>query len=162
MMHKACSIIEEVPYCFSMSSVKFQGHTGQKIIDFDPNFAFPDCNSCLNSPMAWSNTVEVPYCFSMSSIKSRSCGPKKIDDLIPVWVGLLDRSQLSNPSDLPCFYLHILSGSITLMNNHTPWYSLSCDFSSILFPNSQLYTHCLNSSSVELALSNSTLLFIRF
>ena len=29
--------IEEVPYCFSRSSVKFQGHTGQKkITDFDP------------------------------------------------------------------------------------------------------------------------------
>ena len=30
MMHKAWSSIEEVPYCFSRSSVKFQGHTGQK------------------------------------------------------------------------------------------------------------------------------------
>ena len=27
---------------FSRSSVKFQGHTGQTIIDFDPNWAFPD------------------------------------------------------------------------------------------------------------------------
>ena len=31
-----CCNIEEVPYCFSRSSVKFQGHTGQKITDFDP------------------------------------------------------------------------------------------------------------------------------
>ena len=30
MMHKAWSSIEEVPYCFSRSSVKFQGHTEQK------------------------------------------------------------------------------------------------------------------------------------
>ena len=31
MMHKAWSKIEEMPYnCFSRSSVKFQGHTGQK------------------------------------------------------------------------------------------------------------------------------------
>ena len=44
MMHKAWSSIEEVPYCFSRSSVKFQGHTGQKIADFDPNWPFPDCN----------------------------------------------------------------------------------------------------------------------
>ena len=56
MMHKAWSSIEEVPYCFWRSSVKFQGHTG------------------------W-----------------------KIDDLNPVWVRLPGRSQLSNPSDLPCF-----------------------------------------------------------
>ena len=52
MMCKAWSRIEEVPYCFSRSSVKFQGHAGQKIADFDPNWAFPDCNFSLNSPMA--------------------------------------------------------------------------------------------------------------
>ena len=52
MLHKAWSSIEEVPYCFSRSSVKFQGHTALKIVKFDPNWAFPDCNSSLNSPMA--------------------------------------------------------------------------------------------------------------
>ena len=52
MMHKAWCYLEEVPYCFSRSYVKFQGHTAHKIVDFDPNWAFPDCNSSLNSPMA--------------------------------------------------------------------------------------------------------------
>ena len=52
MMHKAWSSLEEVPYCFSRSSVKFQGHTALKIAEFDPDLAFPDCNSSLNSPMA--------------------------------------------------------------------------------------------------------------
>ena len=28
-----------------------QGHAGQKIAIFYPNWAFPDCNSSLNSPM---------------------------------------------------------------------------------------------------------------
>ena len=41
-----------MPYCFSRSSVKFQGHTAKKIVDFDPDWALPDCNSSLNSPMA--------------------------------------------------------------------------------------------------------------
>ena len=61
MMHKAWSRIEEMPYCFSMSSVKFQGHTAKKIVDFDPNWPFPDCNSSLNSPMApkWCTKLEV-------------------------------------------------------------------------------------------------------
>ena len=36
MVHKAWSSIEEVPYCFSRSSVKFQGHTALKIVKFDP------------------------------------------------------------------------------------------------------------------------------
>ena len=38
--------------CFSRSSVKFQGHTGQKIAVYEPNWEFPDCNSSLNAPMA--------------------------------------------------------------------------------------------------------------
>ena len=61
MMHKAWSSIEEVPYCFSRSSLKFQGHTALKFAEFDPDWAFPDCNSSLNSPMAtkWCIKLEV-------------------------------------------------------------------------------------------------------
>ena len=116
MMHKAWCGIQEMPCCFSRSSVKFPGHmakkrsslltqigrlravtpvwihqwlwndaqslkqprTGallffnvihqisrshmtKKIADFDPNWAFPDCNSRLNSPMAlkWCTKLNV-------------------------------------------------------------------------------------------------------
>ena len=61
MLHKAWSSIEEVPYCFWRSSVKFQGHAALKIVEFDPNWAFPDCNSSLKSPMAtkWCTKLEV-------------------------------------------------------------------------------------------------------
>ena len=52
MMHKAWSSIEEVPYCFSRSSIKFQGHIALEIVEFDSNWAFLDCNSSLNSTMA--------------------------------------------------------------------------------------------------------------
>ena len=52
LQNDAQSSKEEVPYCFSRSFVKFQGHTWQKTTNFDPNWAFPDCNSSLNSPMA--------------------------------------------------------------------------------------------------------------
>ena len=63
MMHKACNGKEEVPYCFSRSSIKFQGHTALKIVEFDPNWPFPDCNSSLNSPMAmkWCTELEVAW-----------------------------------------------------------------------------------------------------
>ena len=46
---------------FSRSSVKFQCHTALKIVEFDPDWAFPDCNSSLNSPMAtkWCTKLEV-------------------------------------------------------------------------------------------------------
>ena len=61
MLHKAWSSIEEVPYCFSRSYVKWQGHTALKIVEFDPNWAFPGCNSSLKSPMAtkWCIKLEV-------------------------------------------------------------------------------------------------------
>ena len=57
MMHIAWCCLEEVPYCFSRSSVTFQGHSALKI-EFDLDWAFPDCNSSLNSPMAtkWCTT----------------------------------------------------------------------------------------------------------
>ena len=63
MLHKAWSSIEEVPYCFWMSFVKFQGHAALKFIEWDPNWAFPDCNSSLKSPMAtkWCTKLEVAW-----------------------------------------------------------------------------------------------------
>ena len=44
----------------------------------------------------------MPYCFWGSSIKFQGHTGWKIDDLNPIWVRLLGRSQLSNPSGLPC------------------------------------------------------------
>ena len=67
MIYKAWSSIEEVPYCLSGSSIKFQGHTGQKIAKFDPNWAFLDCNCSLNSPIKFEGHMD-----------------RKIDDLNPI------------------------------------------------------------------------------
>ena len=52
MMQRVWWCLREVLYYFSRSSVKYQSHTALKIVEFDPNWAFPDCNSSLNSPMA--------------------------------------------------------------------------------------------------------------
>ena len=62
-MHKAWSSMEEVSYYFSRSSIKFQGHTGQKIANFDPNWAFPDCNFSFTSPaaMTWCIKLEATW-----------------------------------------------------------------------------------------------------
>ena len=61
MMHTAWYCLGEVPYCFSRSSAKFQGHTALKIVEFDPDWGFLDCNSGLNTPMAtkWCTKLEV-------------------------------------------------------------------------------------------------------
>ena len=52
---------------------------------------------------AWCNLEEVPYNFSRSSIKFQGHTGRKIEDLNPIWVRILGRSQLTNPSDLPCW-----------------------------------------------------------
>ena len=110
MMRKAWSSIEEVPYCFSRSSVKFQGHIALKIVEFDPNWAFPDCNSSLNSPMA------MKCCTKLETAKKRcpivfQGHPSNFkvtrDKTSPILTQIgrfrtIGRSQLSNPSDLPC------------------------------------------------------------
>ena len=110
MMHKAWSSIEEVPYCFSRSSVKFHGHTALKIVEFDPNWAFPDCNSRLNSPMAMKCCTKLetakercPIVFQGHPWNFKVTQDKTSPILIQIgrfWT--IGRSQLSNPSDLPC------------------------------------------------------------
>ena len=92
MIHKAWSSIEEVHYCFSRSSVKFHGHTALKIVEFDPNWAFPDCNSSLNSPMAMKCCTKLqtakekcPIVFPRSSIKFQGHTGQNITDFDPNW-----------------------------------------------------------------------------
>ena len=118
MMHRAWSSIVEVPYCFPRSSVKFQGHTALKIVKFDPNWAFPDCNSSLNSPMAMKCCTKLetakercPIVFQghPSNFKVTRCKTSPILTQIGRFrtIGL---SQLSNPSDLPCFFCFFILG----------------------------------------------------
>ena len=110
MIHRAWSSQVEVPYCFSRSSVKFQGHTALKIFEFDPNWAFPESNSSLNSPMA------MKCCTKLETAKERcpivfQGHPSNFkvtrDKISPILTQIghfrtIGRSQLSNPSDLPC------------------------------------------------------------
>ena len=44
MTHLAFRSMEEMPYCFLWSFVKFQGHTSRKIDYFAMIWAFPDNN----------------------------------------------------------------------------------------------------------------------
>ena len=101
-----------MPYCFSRSSVKFQGDTALKIVEFDPNWAFPDCNSSLNSPMAMK-------CYTKLETAKERCPivfqghPSNFkvtrDKTSPILTQIgrfrtIGWSQLSNPSDLPCYW----------------------------------------------------------
>ena len=99
-----------MPYCFSRSYVKFQGHTALKIFKFDPNGAFPDSNSSLNSPMAMKCCTKLetakercPIVFQGHPSNFKVTRDKT--SLILTQIGrfrTIGRSQLSNPSDLPC------------------------------------------------------------
>ena len=127
MMHRAWSSIVEVPYCFSRSYVKFQGHTALKIVEFDPNWAFPDSNSSLNSPMA------MKCCTKLETAKERcpvvfQGHPSNFkvtrDKTSPILTQIgrfrtIGRSQLSNPSDLPCFFFsHVSRNDKMLIIKH--------------------------------------------
>ena len=128
MMHRAWSSIVEVPYCFSRSYVKFQGHTALKIVEFDPNWAFPDCNSSLNSPMA------MKCCTKLETAKERcpivfQGHPSNFkvtrDKTSPILTQIgrfrtIGRSQLSNPSDLHCSTLLALCERNILLTGGFP------------------------------------------
>ena len=85
LWNDAQSSIEEVTYCFSKSN--FMVTWDKKIADFDPNWAFQECNSSLNLPMAteWCTKLEVgwercPIVFFRSSVKLQGHTAKKIVD----------------------------------------------------------------------------------
>ena len=133
MIHKAWSGIEEVPYCFSRSSVKFQGHITLKIVEFDPNWAFPDCNSSLNSPMAMKCCTKLetakkrcPIVFQGHPFNFKVTWDKTSPILTQIGrFRTIGRSQLSNPSDLPCFiYIKILP---KLAREFAIWEIAFCD-----------------------------------
>ena len=104
MIHRAWCCLGEVPYCFSRSSVKFQGHTALKIVEFDPDWAFPDCNSSLNSPMAkkWCTKLEValkryPIVFQGHPSNFKVTRLKKIVEFDPNWEFPDCNSSLNSP-----------------------------------------------------------------
>ena len=108
-MHKACSSIDEVPYCFLRSSVKFQDHTALKIVEFDPNWAFSDCKSSLNSPMATKLCIKLavalkrcPIVFEGHPSNFKVTRLKKIVDFDLDWAFPDCNSSLNSPMAMKC------------------------------------------------------------
>ena len=110
MMHRPWSSIVEVPYCFSRSNVKFQGHTALKIVKFYRNWAFLDSNSSLNSLMVMKCCTKLetakercPIVFQSHPSNFKVTRDKTSSLLTRIGrFRTIGRSQLSNPSDLPC------------------------------------------------------------
>ena len=156
MMHRDWSSIVEVPYCFSRSYVKFQGHTALKIVELDPNWVFPDCNSSLNSPMA------MKCCTKLETTKERcpivfQGHPSNFkvtrDKTSPILTQIgrfrtIGRSQLSNPSDLPCYFWHKPTPSLRMLvdrmwfNDILQWTRILPLEDSIVFSRAVSWFHC--------------------
>ena len=79
---------------------------------------------------SWS-MEEVSYCLSGSSVKFGGDTGRQIGDFYSIWARLLDRSQLSNPSALPCelqtskfsfisLNYRLLHTAVTMLNNQRP------------------------------------------
>ena len=135
MMHRAWSSIVEVPYCFSRSYVKFQGRTALKFVEFDPNWAFPDSNSSLNSPMAMKCCTKLetakercPIVFQGHPSNFKVTRDKT--SLILTQIGrfqTIGRSQLSNPSDLPCFQMSTADSGMLWSQGCGIWWKILLD-----------------------------------
>ena len=145
MMHRAWSSIVEVPYCFARSYVKFQGHTALKIVEFDPNWAFPDSNSSLNSPMAMKCCTKLetakercPIVFQGHPLNLKVTRDKTSPILTQIGrFRTIGRSQLSNPSDLPCCRTYTYTD---LFRVHK--FFLTCNVSQWLRPCSPVQRKC--------------------
>ena len=82
-----------------------------KIVEFDSNWAFPDCNSSLNWPMAMKcctkhETAKERCPIVLQGHPANFKVTRDKTSLILTQIGrfrIIGRSQLSNPSDLPCF-----------------------------------------------------------
>ena len=91
-MHKAWCSIEEVSYYFSRSSIKFQGHTGWKIDNFNPVWV-----RLLGRWQFW-NPSDLPC--SRSSDKIQGHTGQKIAGFDPNWAFPDCNSNLNSPMAL--------------------------------------------------------------
>ena len=112
MMHKAWSSIEEVPYCFSRSYVKLQGHTAKKLMILTQIGRFRTVTPVWIHWWLW-NVAKLetakkrcPIVFQGHPSNFKVTRDKTSPILTQIGrFRTIGRSQLSNPSDLPCFIL---------------------------------------------------------
>ena len=168
MMHKAWSSIEEVSYCVSRSFAKFQGHTAQEIVDFYPNWAFPDCNSSLNllwlwnDAQTWSSMEKVPYCFSRSSIKFQGHTGQKVIHFDPNWTFPDCNLSLNSPKALKwCTKLDVVQKRCSIgFQGHLSNFKVTGDKKITDFHPNWAFWDCNSSLNSHMALKQCTKLNI--
>ena len=124
MMHKAWCSIKEVPYCFSRSYVKLQGHTAKKLFDLTQIGRFWTVTPVWIHGWIWNDTQSLMLYrrrallfFGVIHQISRS-HERKIDDLNPVWVLLITGRSYQIPQICPffCSAADIVSGAYQMPN----------------------------------------------
>ena len=95
MLHKFWNSKEEMPYFFPRSSIKFQGHMGQNITNFDPNWAFPDYR-------AVAAFKSLRFALSRSYVKLQGHTALKIVEFDPNWAFPDCTSSLNSPMAMKC------------------------------------------------------------
>ena len=125
-MHKDWRDTEEMPYYFSRSSVKFEGHRGQIIANFDP--VFPDSNSSLKSQMAFKLHTHLivawkkcPIVFKVSHQILKSHMTKKITNFKLNWSFSDGNSSLNSPMAMGwCTKLEVVLKSCPILFQDHP------------------------------------------
>ena len=110
----------------------------KKFTNFDPNWAFPDCNSKFDFTdgfemmhKAWCSIEEVPYCFPVLSIIFQ-CHTGKISPILtriarfrtvtPVWIHQWINKAWHSIEDMPyCFLGHPSNFKVTQAEKSTIW-----------------------------------------
>ena len=99
------------PIVFQCHLSNFKVTRLKKIIEFDPNWVFQDCNSSLNSPMAMKCCTKLetakeicPIVFQGHTSNFKVTRDKTSPILTQIGrFRTIGRSRLSNLSDLPCY-----------------------------------------------------------
>ena len=80
--------------------------------------------SCTKPSKQANHQLNMPYYFSRSPIKFQGHTGWKIYDLNQIWLRILGRSQLSNPSDLPCYLsdFHVSNSASFLPSTHVLYF----------------------------------------
>ena len=131
MMQKAWFYLEEVPYCSSRSSIKFQSHTAKKSSILTQNGRFRTVAPVWNHHWLWNGAKRLKQhkggallFFKVICQFLRSRGTKKITNLYPTWGFPGCNSSLTSPMDLKrCTKLDVVQKRYLL------FFKVICQFS---------------------------------
>ena len=131
MMYKVWCSIEDVPYCFSRSFIKFQGHTGWLIYDFNSIWVRLLGQSQVSNPSdlscdwyCWKKSQIAKKCDGKSMMTDNYLDMKEISKLLIfnyiIWNYLWSYGNHSKSTFIYLFINLFIYQSINLIHNISP------------------------------------------